>query len=69
MLAPRADGPWQEGMPYRTHYWLRQLGAHPGIGMSTARLTQVAPERRRARWSKMPPALMPEESAPSAWTI
>jgi len=38
MLASRADGPWQDGMPYRSHYWLRQLGAHPGIGMSSATL-------------------------------
>ena len=42
MLAPRADGPWEEGLPYRGRYWLRQLGAHPRIGMSRATLTTVA---------------------------
>ena len=39
MLAARVDGKWEEGVPFRGSYWLRTLGAHPGVGMSTARLT------------------------------
>jgi len=36
MLASRADGPYNEGLPFRGRYWLRQLGAHPRIGLSQA---------------------------------
>ncbi|KAL1495590.1 hypothetical protein AB1Y20_016951 [Prymnesium parvum] len=43
MLAPRADGPWEEGIPFRGRYWLRQLGAHPRVGMSTATLSVAPP--------------------------
>ena len=45
MLAARADGPWSDGMPFRGPYWLRQLGAHPAVGMSSARLSRKRTER------------------------
>ena len=38
MLASRVDGPWEDGLPFRGRYWLRQLGAHPRIGLSVATL-------------------------------
>jgi len=38
MLAGRADGPWEDGLPYRGRYWLRTLGEHPRIGLSSATL-------------------------------
>ena len=38
MLASRADGEWEEGMPYRGPYWLRTLGAQ---------LRKVRPEAER----------------------
>ena len=44
MLASRADGPWTDGLPFRGRYWLRGLGAHPAVGMSTATLG-VGPAR------------------------
>jgi len=34
MLASRADGPWEHGLPFRGRNWLRQLGAHPRVGLS-----------------------------------
>ena len=43
MLASRADGEWEEGMPYRGPYWLRTLGAHPEVGMSSATLATALP--------------------------
>ena len=39
MLAGRADGPWEEGLPFRGRHWLRQLGAHPRVGYSVATLS------------------------------
>jgi hypothetical protein len=45
MLAPRVDGPWADGLPFRGHYWLRQLGAHPRIGLSVATLGTKSPAR------------------------
>ena len=38
VLASRVDGPWEDGLPFRGRYWLRQLGEHPRIGLSTATL-------------------------------
>ena len=41
--------------PYRSHYWLRQLGAHPGIGMSSATLTRARVHKLDARRIKVRP--------------
>lgn len=43
MLAPRADGPWEDGLPFRGRYWLRRLGAHPRVGMASATLGALPP--------------------------
>ncbi|EOD25951.1 hypothetical protein EMIHUDRAFT_237370 [Emiliania huxleyi CCMP1516] len=43
MQASRADGPWEDGLPFRGRHWLRQLGAHPRIGYSTATLSTAPP--------------------------
>ena len=43
MLAARVDGSWEEGLPFRGRYWLRQLGAHPRIGLSKATLGTQPP--------------------------
>ena len=40
MLAARADGPWEDGLPFRGRYWLRQLGAYPHVGLSSATLAK-----------------------------
>eukprot|EP00965_Chrysotila_dentata_P174075 5746563-Pleurochrysis_carterae.AAC.1 len=36
MLAARADGDWEEGMPFRGRYWLSQIGNYPAVAMSNA---------------------------------
>jgi len=47
MLADRADGPWEDGIPFRGRYWLRQLGEHPKVGLSAATLTARPTEEPR----------------------
>ena len=42
MLADRVDGPYEEGLPFRGRYWLRQLGSHPRIGLAVATLSSSA---------------------------
>ena len=37
MLASRVDGHWEDGLPFRGHYWLRQLGSHPKFGAQLAK--------------------------------
>jgi hypothetical protein len=39
--------------PYRSHYWLRQLGAHPAIGMSSATLVRASVHKLDARRIKV----------------
>ena len=66
MLAPRADGPWQDGLPYRGRYWLRQLGAHPRIGLSSATLSTRPPGTSRKPSPTLPELLHTTRTVASA---
>ena len=55
--ASRADGPWEDGLPFRGRHWLRQLGAHPRIGYSTATLSTAPPGEASVPMEVPPPML------------
>jgi len=66
--ASRVDGSWEEGVPYRTSYWLTTLGEYPQISQSVATLSLKRPT---ARTQNFPPQLLkttltPVESIASA---
>jgi len=62
MQAARADGPWQDGVPFRGRNWLQQLGSYPHIRMSSATLaaSRVPDDVPRSNSSKslMTPQLL-----------
>ena len=56
-LAPRVDGPWDDGLPFRGRYFLRQLGEHPRIGLSVATLKATRPPNSSFAYPTLPQLL------------
>jgi hypothetical protein len=68
MLASRSDGPWTEGLPFRGRYWLRQLGAHPRVGLSSATFGTKPKAGERKLYPTLPELLAATRSAPAETT-
>ena len=64
MLAAKVDGPWEEGLPFRGRYWLRKLGEHPRIGMSTATLSST-PASGKSPMDTLPQLLAATRTLPT----